>query len=139
VTLDEFARLGHVLVASPSGGMGPVDYALAKRGRNRHIAAYVPHFLVAPSLVASTDLVLTTGRRIADRLAPMLGLEVFPCPVPLKPFAVQTVWHPRTEDDSVGVWLRALLREAAAKLLQRERGGGRRPNRRRSASAPLQV
>ena len=55
LSLDAFTRLGHVLVASPGDGMGPVDYALARRGRSRHIAAYVPHFLVAPSLVAATD------------------------------------------------------------------------------------
>jgi DNA-binding transcriptional LysR family regulator len=125
VTVEEFTRLRHVLVASPAGGLGPVDYALAKRGRSRHIAATVPHFLVAPSLVAGTDLVLTTGRRIAERVAPMLELEVFACPVPLKPFAVRAVWHPRTEEDSIGRWMRAQLRAAAATLLAGERRGGR--------------
>jgi len=119
MTVDAFAALGHVLVASPAAGMGPVDYALAKRGRSRHIAAYVPHFLVAPSLVAATDLVVTTGRRIADRVAPMLDLETFACPVPVKPFVVRSVWHPRTDADSVGLWLRALVREAAAAVSPR--------------------
>jgi DNA-binding transcriptional LysR family regulator len=131
LTLDEFARLGHVLVVSPSSGMGPVDYALAKRGRSRRIAAYVPHFLVAPSIVASTDLVVTTGRRIAERVVPMLGLETFECPVPLKPFTVRTVWHPRTEDDTVGRWLRSLFRDAATKLLDGEARASRRPRRQR--------
>ena len=116
MTVDAFAKLGHVLVVSPSTGMGPVDYALAKRGRSRHIAAYVPHFLVAPSIVAATDLVVTTGRRIAERVAPLLGLETFTCPVPTKPFVVRTVWHPRTDSDSVGQWLRALFRDAAAEI-----------------------
>jgi hypothetical protein len=33
----------------------------------------------------------------------MLDLETFDAPVaPLTPFVVRTVWHPRTEDDSVG-------------------------------------
>lgn len=130
VTVDEFARLRHVLVASPAGGRGPVDDALAKRGRSRHVAASVPHFLVAPSLVAATDLVLTTGRRIAERVAPMLGLEIFACPVPLAPFAVQTVWHPRTDEDSVGQWTRALLRDAASALTAREARAGRAKSRR---------
>jgi DNA-binding transcriptional LysR family regulator len=102
MTVEAFAKLAHVLVVSPSSGMGPVDYALAKRGLSRHIAAYVPHFLVAPSLVAATDLVVTTGRRIAERVAPMLGLETRECPLPLQPFLVRTVWHPRTDADSVG-------------------------------------
>lgn len=112
-TVDAFAKLGHVLVASPSSGLGPVDYALAKRGRHRRVAVTVPHFLVAPSIVAKTDFVVTTGRRIAERVAPMLGLQTFACPVPLDPFVVRSVWHPRTEDDSVGRWLRGLVRDAA--------------------------
>jgi DNA-binding transcriptional LysR family regulator len=120
MSIDAFAKAGHVVVSSPGTSMGPVDYALARRGKSRHVAAYVPHFLVAPSIVAATDLVVTTGRRIAARLAPMLDLETFPAPVSLPPFVVRTIWHPRTEDDSVGRWLRALLREAAAKMTNAE-------------------
>jgi DNA-binding transcriptional LysR family regulator len=116
MTLDRFATLGHVLVASPAAGQGPVDQALARAGKSRRVAVSVPQFLVAPSLVAETDLVLTTGRRIADKLAPALGLEIFAPPVSLKPFAVRMIWHPRTESDSVGQWLRAMLRAAAARL-----------------------
>jgi DNA-binding transcriptional LysR family regulator len=113
MTPERFAQLGHVLVTSPAAGQGPVDYALAKHGLSRTIVAYVPHFLVAPSIVAATDLVLTTGERIARHFAPELGLETFPCPVPLDPFAVSMIWHPRTESDSAGVWLRGVIEEAS--------------------------
>ena len=54
ITIDQFIALGHVLVVSPSSGQGPVDEALARSGRSRHVAAYVPQFLVAPSIVAET-------------------------------------------------------------------------------------
>jgi hypothetical protein len=76
---------------------------------------------VAPSIVATTDLVLTTGRRIAERFAASFDLEVFAPPFVLKPFSVRMVWHPRTQDDSVGRWLRAVLREATSRLLLSER------------------
>jgi DNA-binding transcriptional LysR family regulator len=132
VSVGEFAALGHVLVVSPSAGQGPVDYALARRGRSRHIVAYVPQFLVAPSIVAATNLVLTTGRRIAERLAPSLDLELFAPPFALKPFGVRMVWHPRTEDDSVGRWLRSALREATSRLLLSERRRAEEPDRRRA-------
>jgi DNA-binding transcriptional LysR family regulator len=116
LSIDQYARLGHVLVTSPSDGLGPVDHALERLGRQRRIAAYVPHFLVAPSIVAETDLVLTTGRRIAERLAAPLGLEVLPPPVKLAPFVVRMVWHPRSEEESVGRWLRSGVRAAAGAL-----------------------
>jgi DNA-binding transcriptional LysR family regulator len=115
LTPERFAQLGHVLVTSPAAGHGPVDYALAKRGLSRTIVAYVPHFLVAPSIVAATDLVLTTGERVARRFAPELGLDTFPCPVPLDPFAVSMSWHPRTETDSAGRWLRGVIAAEAAR------------------------
>jgi DNA-binding transcriptional LysR family regulator len=121
LSLDRFVALGHVLVVSPSSGQGPVDEALARSGRSRHIAAYVPQFLVAPGIVAETDLILTTGRRIAERLAPSLGLEIFPPPLALKPFTVRMVWHPRTEQDSVGRWLRSVVHTAVSRLLESER------------------
>ncbi|MFL5306959.1 MAG: LysR family transcriptional regulator [Polyangia bacterium] len=116
VSVEEFAALRHVLVVSPASGRGPIDYALERIGHSRHIAAFVPQFLVAPGLVAATDLVLTTGRRIAERLAAPLGLETFAPPVVLDPFSVRMVWHPRTQGDSVGVWLRSSLREATSRL-----------------------
>jgi DNA-binding transcriptional LysR family regulator len=116
MTIDHFAALSHVLVASPSMGQGPVDHALARAGKTRQIAVSVPQFLVAPSIVAQTDLVLTTGRRIAGKVASALGLEVFAPPVSLKPFAVRMIWHPRTENDDFGRWLRSTLRDAASRL-----------------------
>jgi len=116
LSLDEYARLGHVLVTSPWDGRGPVDDALERLGRHRKIAAYVPHFLVAPRIVAETDLVLTTGRRIAEELAAPLGLVMRPPPVKLAPFVVRMVWHPRSDDESVGKWLRSLVRAAAGAL-----------------------
>ena len=129
-SIDEYARLGHVLVTSPWDGRGPVDQALERLGRHRKIAAYVPHFLVAPSIVAETDLVLTTGRRIAEQLAAPLGLAMLPAPVKLAPFVVRMVWHPRSEEESVGKWLRAVVRAAAAlPTLSRKLSPSRRQSR----------
>lgn len=124
LTPERFAALDHVLVASPDAGQGPVDYALAKRGLKRRVVATVPHFLVAPSIVSGTALVLTTGQRVARQFAPFLGLEIFACPVPLDPFGVHMIWHSRSEDDSTGRWLRGIMRQAAWRLgsPKRERG-----------------
>lgn len=112
-SVAQFADLDHVLVTSPSDDLGPVDHALARLGRGRRIAAYVPHFLVAPHIVAETDLVLTTGRRIATRVARPLGLHSFAPPLPLAPFSVRMIWHPRSEDEAVARWFRDIVRAAA--------------------------
>jgi DNA-binding transcriptional LysR family regulator len=116
MTSARFAQLDHVLVVSPAAGQGPVDYALAREGKSRHVAAYVPHFLVAPGIVAGTDLVLTTGRRIAEHFTATLPLQVFAPPLRLDPFDVRMLWHARSEKDSVCIWLRDRLRDATAHL-----------------------
>lgn len=121
VSVREFARLGHVLVVSPAAGKGPVDYALARLHRERHVAAYVPHFLAAPAIVAQTDWVLTTGRRVAEHFASTLELQLFEPPVSLPPFRVSMIWHGRTEQDSVAAWLRGVVRAAARDLLDKAR------------------
>jgi DNA-binding transcriptional LysR family regulator len=135
LSVDDLSAMGHVLVASPASGRGPVDHALASRGRARHIAAYVPQFLVAPSIVAQTDLVLTTARRIAERLAPALGLDVLAPPFALAPFTVRMIWHPRTDDDTVGRWLRTVLRDATTRLLGADKPGEKRKQRKKAAGA----
>ena len=45
----------------------------------RRVAVMVPHFLIAPHVVAS-DLVLTLAGRVAEVLAGPLGLAVLPAP-----------------------------------------------------------
>ena len=63
---------------------------------------------------------MTTGRRIAERLAPSLGLEIFLPPFALKLFTVRMVWHPRSEEDSVAA-LESVVHTAVSRLLEFEK------------------
>jgi DNA-binding transcriptional LysR family regulator len=113
LTLQRFLELDHVLVTSPDYGPGVVDMALAKRGLRRRVVARVPHFLVAPALVARTDLVVTLPTRVARLAADAHGLRMLAPPLDLPPFAVQMVWHVIAKDDTASHWLRATLVAAA--------------------------
>jgi DNA-binding transcriptional LysR family regulator len=119
LTLRRFLSLDHVLISSPTDGRGVVDYALADRGMSRTVAVHVPHFLEAPSLVAETDLIVTMAERVVARLAEPLNLRLFPCPIRLDPFDVKMIWHPRTDADSVSVWLREQVRAVAVSVFGR--------------------
>jgi DNA-binding transcriptional LysR family regulator len=126
VSLRRYVALDHLLIASPGEGPGVVDHALEKLGLTRHVAAYVPHFLVAPGVVAHTDLVVTMAERVLTPLAPALGLAVTRCPVLLEPFAVRMLWHLRAEDDKAQRWLRAHV-VAASEAFRRPAGRERTP------------
>lgn len=110
LSLQAFAEARHLLVANPGYGPGVVDIALAERGLRRHVAARVPHFMVAPAIAARSGLVLTLPTRIAKALRGD-ALRLRRPPLPLQGFEVQMLWPASRELDPGATWLRQLLRE----------------------------
>jgi DNA-binding transcriptional LysR family regulator len=118
LTLARFAAASHALI-SPRGKEGSfVDDALARLGLSRRVAVTVPHFLVAPHIVATTDLVLTLAARVATMLADPLKLVVLTPPreLELAGFRMSLLWHERTQSDPAHRWLRDLLVRVASEI-----------------------
>jgi len=115
LTLRRYVELDHLLVASPGYGPGVVDLALEARGMQRRVAMRVPHFLVAPAIVARTDLVLTLPRRVLAA-ADASALRVSRPPLPLEDFPVQLIWHQRADSDPGAAWLREQIAACAREL-----------------------
>jgi len=116
LTLRRYTELGHLLV-SPFGGYGGVvDRALVPIRKRRHVAIQTRHFLIAPFLIAQSDLVATIPRRLAERLAKLLPLQTVPPPIRLGPFSINMVWHERTAEQPPHQWLRQLLTEVATTI-----------------------
>jgi len=114
--LDAFVALPHALI-SPSGNAGStVDTALHKLGKRRRVALEIPHFLVAPHVVAETDVVLTLAERVAKSLAPHLNLVMVKPPLDLPGFTMTMLWHERKHTDLAHSWLRARIAEVAKTL-----------------------
>jgi DNA-binding transcriptional LysR family regulator len=109
MTLDRFVSLPHLLIAPRGHGRGAVDAALAKLGRERRVALMVPHFLVAPHIVAQSDLCLTVAARIARTFASMLPLRIVEPPIELPGFTMWQGWHERWSHDPGHSWLRGVL------------------------------
>ncbi len=118
LTLDRFCDLDHVLIAPRGTAGGYVDDALARLGRRRRVAVTVPHFLVVPHVVATTDLVVTLPARVAAALAAPHRLVTRPPPAALgvTGFAIHQLWHERTHGDAAGRWLRDQLATVARAL-----------------------
>ena len=103
--LDTFCALDHVLVSPAGGGfVGVVDEALAKLGRSRRVVVSLTSFLVAPELVAESDLVCTVPTRLARRWSGVLNVMAPPCEVGA--FSMHMGWHPRAHSDPAQRWLR---------------------------------
>ena len=109
LTLARFVELEHVQVAPRGRPGGYVDELLAERGLTRRVARAVPYFQVALEMTAGSDRILTVSERIATLLGPRLGLKALEPPLPLRPFALSMVWHPRFDADPGHQWLRGQL------------------------------
>jgi len=112
LTLKRYVELPHLLVSQRRSGPGAVDVALQRQGLSRHIALYVSHFLVAPLVVAQSDLVATLPARAAKLLAVRHGLRLLPPPVALSGFTVSQLWHQRTDESPPHMWLRAQVKQS---------------------------
>jgi DNA-binding transcriptional LysR family regulator len=112
-SLEEYAALEHLVVA-PSAGpaaepSGHVDTILAKQGRRRRIRMSVPHFLVAPFIVASSTLALTAPARLLAPFIKSLGLRRLELPLKLPGYKLSQVWAARSNDDAAHQWLRGAI------------------------------
>ncbi len=115
LSAKQFAAMRHLQIAPGNTPGGPLDNALAAQGLTRHVAVRVPHFLVAPHLVAQSDMVLTAPRRLLEVYARTLRLRLFSCPVPVPGFTLLQVWHQRVHQDPQHRW----FRERVAAIVQR--------------------
>jgi DNA-binding transcriptional LysR family regulator len=113
LSLREYVNASHLLVSVQEDMVGRVDCLLAKQNLKRHIALSIPHFLVAPSILARTNFIATLPARLAHELAPTLNLKILPCPVPLKGFSVFMRWHQSTGNHATHAWLRGIITEVA--------------------------
>ena len=88
-----------------------MDDALARLGLQRKVAIAVPHFLVAPHIVASSDLLLTVAERVAAVVSGPLDLAVLSPPreLELAGFTNSLLWHQRTHDDPARHWIRDVI------------------------------
>jgi DNA-binding transcriptional LysR family regulator len=112
-TLDTYLALSHLLIGFTHHGGGHVDTALAELGLRRRVALRMPYVILSPLIIAETDLVLTTARWLAVKLAKRVGLVVKEPPVELAPVDIQMLWHERGHRDPRQRWLRSTLKSLA--------------------------
>ena len=98
------------------GARGIIDQMLDAQNLQRNITARCAHFGLIPDMVASSLLVLTTGRQYCERFAERLSLKILPCPVDFPRLMYYQLWHERTHASSSARWLRDRIKSVAASL-----------------------
>ncbi len=98
------------------GARGVIDDHLEGLGLTRNITARCPHFGLIPSMVASSLLVLTTGRQYCERFTDALPVKVLECPIDFPQLMYYQLWHERTHASASAKWLRERIKAVAAAL-----------------------
>jgi DNA-binding transcriptional LysR family regulator len=116
VTLERFASASHVLVSPRGQPGGMVDDVLKEHRSPRRVAFTTPSFLVAPQVVAKTDLVMMLPSRIAAALKQQLRLATFEPPIAVPGFRIAMFWHDRHDSDPAHRFIRGEIAQIAAGL-----------------------
>jgi DNA-binding transcriptional LysR family regulator len=95
---------------------GRLEAVLARHGLQRTIALSVPDALSALAIVAGSDFVTLSPRRLAAAMAPSYGLTLFDPPYDCPEIVFDVLWRREPDPGPAVNWLRALLLEVARGL-----------------------
>jgi DNA-binding transcriptional LysR family regulator len=98
------------------GALGIIDEHLSGLGLVRNITARCAHFGLIPAMVASSLLVLTTGRHFCARYVGRLPVTVLESPIAFAQLTYYQLWHERSHASAAAKWLRSQVRSVAQSL-----------------------
>jgi DNA-binding transcriptional LysR family regulator len=105
VTVEEFARLEHVIVSPRGAGfLTPVDDALAALGLTRNVVLSSASFLFVTEVVSESDFVALVPERLVYQH--QHKLKTLECPFNIDGFSMSMVWHERNQGHNGHRWIR---------------------------------
>ncbi len=110
ITAARYAAAQHVCISRRGFEPEPIDDILQARDLRRDVVTSVGGFATALGLARATELVATVPERHTRALR--AGMFSFRLPVPVPPFTVAMLWHPRLDADPAHRWLREHVRAA---------------------------
>lgn len=111
LTLERFLEARHLKVSMSPSDIRFVDDVLAQANGRRDIALNVPHWLLVPQVVASTDCIAVMPETFASAIKEQTLVQR-PLPFASQPFDWCLYWHRRHQDDPANRWLRERIIEA---------------------------
>lgn len=117
--LDAWLTHPHVRVRTAGSAVGPVDRAVAAAGVVRRPGPTLPHFMLAPPLLARSDMLLTVPYGVLADVAAGFGLAAQPCPIDLPPIEMALYRSARLERDPATTWFFERARAALVETFDR--------------------
>jgi len=113
LTLKTYLQARHVVVTPWNESRGVIDYVLDGMSLQRQVAVQLPNVLVAPFIIASSELIMTLPRHAATTLAEAAGIAIYPAPFAIPPYTLKVYSHSKYARSDAHLWLRGLMMEMA--------------------------
>lgn len=117
ISIDDYCRLPHLMVAGTGKLYGKIDELLRSAGKERYVSITTQNFLVLPYILYGRSAIAAVPNPVARCCAHAMGLAVSPLPVALAPYDISMLWHLRMDRDPGHRWLRERLKAAAHQKL----------------------
>ncbi len=116
LSLERWLQIPHITVNTASSSPSFVASAIASAGLVRRVGLVVPSFLVAPYVVARSEMLFTAPRESIGPIAQLLGLCALQPPLLLPEIPVLELWPERLHADPAHAWFRHVVAEVVAEF-----------------------
>lgn len=116
ISIEAFAELDQALYTIRRDATGELDRILAGYDLQRRIALTVPHLLVLPSIIASTDLIAAVPARMAQYFSQLDDIMLFELPIATPQWTVAMLWSKLSDKDAANCWLRQTLQAVCQQI-----------------------
>ena len=114
LTRRSFAEASHVVMQPPGGAQSLESVFFKQYDLVRRADVMTYSFNTIALLVVGTDRIATIHRRLAEQAARSLPIRVLELPYRLPKMQQAVQWHKYRSQDAGLIWLRGVIREAAA-------------------------
>jgi LysR family transcriptional regulator, nod-box dependent transcriptional activator len=116
LTRKAFTEAGHVVMLTPDGAQSLESVFFRQEGVKRRIEVTTHSFTTIPALVSGSDRLATVHQRLAEQARRTFPIELLELPFRIPKMRQVMQWHKHRAQDSALLWLRSLIRAAAAGL-----------------------
>lgn len=116
MTKDDYLSYPHALAFFGANVRTVEEAEIERRGIVIKELLHVPTFAGLLQMLPGTELIATVQSKLAAQLADTQKVRVLQPPMNLGTLKETLIWHNRSDDDPGHMWLREVMKEAAAEL-----------------------
>jgi DNA-binding transcriptional LysR family regulator len=117
LTLEQFTSLKHAVVEAEGRGQEVFEQFLRREKIRRNVVLRTPHFMSIPNIIATTDLIVTIPKVLADVAVRQGGVKLVKTTFTMPTYVTKVHWHRTVHNSPKNRWLRRALTDIMRSLV----------------------